>query len=229
MCGRYTLKTTPTELAEIFLLLHTPQWGPRFNIAPTQFVGGIRAEDGARLWTLMKWGLIPSWAKDPAIGNRLINARGETVHEKPSFRAAFKRRRCLIPVDGFYEWQRTGTRGKDKQPFHIHRVDRQPFAFAGLWETWSAPDGSEVESCTIITTEPNELLATIHDRMPVILEPEDYDLWLDTEVEAESLRELIRPCPADGFEMYAVSKDVNNARNERAGLDEPEARQQSLF
>jgi putative SOS response-associated peptidase YedK len=222
MCGRFTLKASPTELAASFELFREPEWGPRFNVAPSQPIGGIRNVDGQREWSLLRWGLIPSWAKDEKIGYRMINARGETVHEKPSFRAAFKRRRCLIPVDGFYEWKAVGEgRSKPKQPFHIRRTDQQVFAFAGLWECWTSPDGSEVESCTIVTTSANSLLAQIHDRMPVILDPDEYDVWLDTDVKAEALQQLLDPHSTDTLEMYPVGFEVNNARTERPGLHLP--------
>lgn len=222
MCGRYTLKTPAADLVDAFDLLFEPDFiMPRFNIAPSQPVAGIREIDGARQMTQFRWGLIPFWAKDPSIGYKMINARGETVHEKPSFRTAFKKRRCLIVVDGFYEWERSGG-PKNKQPFHIRRVDQQPFAFAGLWETWKSPDGSPLESCTIITTTPNDLLSRIHDRMPVILDPSDYRIWLDpTFDKTEVLRELIKPCIHDDLEMYAVSPKVNNARNETPDLHLP--------
>lgn len=225
MCGRITLKASPEEMARAFSLLRDPEWVASFNIAPSQPVGSVRLVDGRREWTLFRWGLIPSWAKDEKIGYRTFNARGETVHEKPSFRTAFKRRRCLIVADGFYEWQRLGdatkSSSKSKQPFYIRRTDQRPFAFAGLWECWTPSDGSEVESCTIVTTEANELLAPIHDRMPVILSPDEYDLWLDPEIEAAALRQLLDPHPATDFEMYPVSSDVNNARIERPGLHLP--------
>ncbi len=224
MCGRFTLQASPAEMAASFELFREPEWTPRFNIAPSQPVGAIRNIDGRREWSLFRWGLIPSWAKDEKIGYRMINARGETVHEKPSFRAAFKRRRCLIPVDGFYEWKAGAEgerRSKPKQPFHIRRTDQQLFAFAGLWECWTSGDGSAVESCTIVTTEANSLLAQIHDRMPVILNPDGYDLWLDTDVEATALRQLLQPHSTDPFEMYPVGFDVNSARTERPELHLP--------
>lgn len=225
MCGRFTVKAPPDEIAVAFELFRDPEWTPRYNIAPTDPVGAVRNVDGRREWTLFRWGLIPFWAKDEKIGSRMINARGETVHEKPAFRAAFQRRRCLIVTDGFYEWQRSDSSSRrasrPKQPFHIRRTDRQLFAFAGLWECWTPPDGSELESCTIVTTEANELLAPIHHRMPVILSPDEYDLWLDPEIEAEALRQLLDPHPAADFEMYPVSTDVNSARTERPGLHLP--------
>jgi len=222
MCGRFTLKASPAEMAASFELFREPEWAPRFNIAPSQPIGGIRNVEGQREWSQLRWGLIPSWAKDEKIGYRMINARCETVHEKPSFRSAFKRRRCLIPVDGFYEWTAVGEgRSKPKQPFHIRRTDQQTFAFAGLWECWTSADGSKVESCTIVTTSANSLLAQIHDRMPVILNPNEYAAWLDPDVEAEALQQLLVPHGADAYEMYPVAFDVNNARTERAGLHLP--------
>lgn len=222
MCGRYTLKTPAADLVDVFDLMFAPNFvSPRYNIAPSQPVAAVRNIDGQRQLSLFRWGLIPFWAKDPSIGYKMINARGETVHEKPSFRAAFKQRRCLILADGFYEWERSGSR-KNKQPFHIRRIDQQPFAFAGLWESWNSPDGSPLESCTIVTTTPTDLLSTIHDRSPVILDPADYQIWLDPAFDqTDLLRELIKPYAGDDFEMYAVSRDVNSAQNETAGLHLP--------
>lgn len=160
---------------------------------------------------LLHWGLIPSWSKDPEIGSRMINARAETLHEKPSFRAAFRRRRCLIPADGFYEWQRLE---RKKQPYYFCRNDHQPFAFAGLWEHWESADG-EIESCTIVTTAANDLLKSIHDRMPVILQPEDYDLWLDPQVqETDRLQHLLFPDEDSPFIRYPVSTKVNRPQND---------------
>jgi putative SOS response-associated peptidase YedK len=161
--------------------------------------------------TFLHWGLIPSWSKDRKIGSRLINARSETVTEKPSFRAAFKRRRCLIPADGFYEWQRQGSR---KQPIYIHSHDGAPFALAGLWETWQAADGSVIDSCTILTTEPNELMEPIHNRMPVILEPPDYDTWLHPGDNPNVALHLLRPYASEKMAAYPVSTLVNNPRND---------------
>jgi putative SOS response-associated peptidase YedK len=218
MCGRFTLHTSPSQLAELFDLPETPLLVPRYNIAPTQPVGIVRlnSQMGQREWALVHWGLVPSWSKDPSIGARLVNARAETVDEKPSFRAAFRRRRCLVPADGFYEWQRTGGQ---KQPYHIQIGDGQPFAFAGLWEYWEGADGSGLESCTILTTGANELMAPIHDRMPVVVAPEDYADWLGPGTEQDKrelsqLRHLLRPYPAELMRAVPVSPFVNNARNE---------------
>ena len=218
MCGRFTLHTSPEQLAEHFDLEETPPLAARYNIAPTQPVAIVRPdrEANSREWALVHWGLIPSWAKEPGIGARMINARGETVAEKPSFRAALRRRRCLLPADGFYEWKKEG---RSKQPFHIRLRSQEPFAFAGLWETWTAPDGSELQSCTLITTEANELMATVHDRMPVILAPEDYAQWLGTGKDADAreldqLQHLLRPFDAELMEAYPVSQQVNNPQVE---------------
>ena len=217
MCGRFTLHTPASVLATFFNLPETPVLVPRYNIAPTQPVAIVRAPAGPnqREWALVRWGLIPSWAKDPSIGARMINARAETVAEKPSFRAPFKRRRCLVPADGFYEWRKVG---KGKQPYYIHMQDGGPFAIAGLWEHWQGADGSELQTCTLLTTEPNDLLAPIHNRMPVIIAPEDYDEWLDVSSEGPGflslLHHLLRPYPARAMDVYPVSTYVNNARNE---------------
>ncbi|MCB9136848.1 MAG: SOS response-associated peptidase [Caldilineaceae bacterium] len=224
MCGRFTLHTPADALATLFDLPEAPALAPRYNIAPTQPVAIVRPNAAAtgREWALTLWGLIPSWSKDPSFGARLINARSETVAEKPSFRAAFKRRRCLIPADGFYEWQKAGKR---KQPYYMGMDDGAPFAFAGLWEAWQGPDGGELQSCTILTTTPNELLEPIHNRMPVILAPEDYDDWLDHASEhprdLDRLQHLMRPFPAEKMRAYPVSTYVNNARNEGLACIEP--------
>jgi putative SOS response-associated peptidase YedK len=185
MCGRYTLAESPRKLAKRFDVPETPDLpfdGQRYNIAPTQQVPIVRQKDKKLEMVLAKWGLIPSWAKDMKIGNQLINARADTVATKPSFRSAFKSRRCLIPADGFYEWRKTED---GKQPFHIRMKDKEPFAFAGLWERWRPEEGEPVESCTIITTDANELMGPIHNRMPVILAPEDYATWLRTDQTTE--------------------------------------------
>lgn len=218
MCGRFTLNASPEQLAALFALPEAPVLAPRYNIAPTQPVGIVRlnSQTHQREWALTVWGLIPSWAKDPSMGARMINARAETVAEKPAFRAAFKRRRCLVPASGFYEWQKQGAR---KQPHYITHADGGPLAFAGLWESWRGPDGSELDTCTILTTEPNELMATLHNRMPVILAPEDYGQWLGSGGDASSheldqMRHLLRPFPAAAMKAYPISTYVNNPRNE---------------
>ena len=175
MCGRYTLTADAESIQLAFNLDDVEGWtDPRFNIAPSQEVAVITGRD-PRALSFMKWGLVPSWAKDPKIGNRMINARSETAAEKPSFRTAFKRRRCLIPADGYYEWSK---RDKKKVPMYIQHSERDLFAFAGLWESWKRPDGTWLNSCTILTTEANETIRPVHHRMTVIIEPEDYELWL---------------------------------------------------
>ena len=221
MCGRYTLKTPVNVLAERFDLADYPSsLTPNYNIAPTQEVAAIVEEGEERKLEAFRWGLIPSWAKDPSIGNKMINARAETVSEKPSFRSAFKKRRCLIVADGFYEWQKTDD---GKQPFHIKMNDSSPFAFAGLWETWDG-DGEEIRSCSIITTEANDLMNEIHHRMPVILHPENYGVWLDSGFEEkEALSDLLKPYPSDDMELYAVSRRVNKPSNNEPSVLEPAA------
>lgn len=214
MCGRFTLIAPGEAVAELFDLSEAPELAPRYNIAPTQPVAAVRynRDKGKREFTHFHWGLIPSWAKDPAIGSRMINARSETAAEKPSFRAAFKYRRCLVPTDGFYEWWKVDG---GKQPVRIHMKDERPFAIAGLWEHWQSPDGSEIESCTLLTTGPNDLLKPIHNRMPVILAKEDFDLWLDPGAQHPGeVQPLLRPFTSDKMTFYPVSTHVNNPRNE---------------
>lgn len=217
MCGRFTLTVDPAELKDTFDAYTFPsQFAPRFNIAPTQPVLAI-PNDAKNRADFFMWGLIPSWSKDPTIGNKLINARGETIAEKPSFRGGFKYKRCLIPADGFYEWKALSG-AKTKTPYFIHMKDRKPFAFAGLWDEWQSPDGDTVRTCTIITTEPNDLMAALHNRMPVILHPKDYDLWLDpTPQTPDKLQHLIKPFPTDNMSAYPVSTLVN-----KPGNDQPE-------
>lgn len=216
MCGRFILMSPGRDLAERFRLEDEPKLDPRYNIAPTQTVAVIRQdkETLTRRLTLVRWGLIPSWAKDPSIGPRLINARAETAAEKPAFRAAFSHRRCLVPADGFYEW----TRGKTgKQPFLVTLSDRSTFAFAGLWERWQTPAGEFTETCTLLTTDANELLRPIHDRMPVILRSEDYDTWLDTSLKnPDALKHLLRPYLSTEMTIRAVNPKVNKAEYDAA-------------
>lgn len=214
MCGRFTLTVDPEQLRETFPGVKIPdEIQPRYNIAPSQPVAVI-ANDGQNRLDFFTWGLIPSWAKDPAIGNRMINARAETLAEKPSFRAAYRRRRCLVLADGFYEWrQEPGS--KAKTPMYIQMESREPFAFAGLWEIWHSADGSEIRSCNIITTEPNNLLKQIHNRMPVILPRESYDLWLAPgEMEPQQLDPLLKPFPAQEMMAFPVSRLVNSPAND---------------
>jgi putative SOS response-associated peptidase YedK len=214
MCGRFTLTVNPEEVQETFNSYSFPQtFAPRFNIAPTQPVLAIPNDD-QNTADFFVWGLIPMWAKDPSIGNRLINARAETLEEKPAFRGSLKYKRCLILADGFYEWK--SAEGKKlKTPYFIHMKDRKPFAFAGLWDSWNSPDGSLVKSCTIITTEPNELTGIIHNRMPVILHPRDYAKWLDPSPQTpDQLKPLLKPFPADLMNAYPVSPLVNTPAND---------------
>lgn len=215
MCGRFTLTVDPAEIADTFGNFTFPtQFAPRYNIAPTQPVLAI-PNDAKNKADFFIWGLIPSWAKDPSIGNKLINARGETIAEKPSFRGGFKYKRCLILTDGFYEWK-TQPGMKTKTPYFIHMKDRQPFAFAGLWDEWQSPEGSSVRTCTIITTEPNELMLSLHNRMPVILDPKDYDLWLDAAPQTpDKLIHLIKPFPTENMSAHPVSTLVNKPGNDR--------------
>jgi putative SOS response-associated peptidase YedK len=210
MCGRFTLKTSRQVLAEWFKLDSFPELRPRYNVAPTQDVPVVRASaDGGREVALLRWGLVPSWADDPGIGNRLINARAEGVDTKPSFRTAFKQRRCLVVADGFYEWQ--PRKGK-KQPW-LFQVRGEPFAFAGLWERWQHGGEDPVESCTLITTEANDLVKPVHNRMPVILPSSVYNLWLDPEVKsADTLLPLLKPFEASLMTAVPVSTRVNNPK-----------------
>jgi len=216
MCGRYTITATPEVLRALFGYAEQPNFPPRFNIAPTQPIPIVRLVDGKRHFALVRWGLLPSWVKDPKKFTLLINARGETVCEKPAFRAAMKRRRCLIPADGFYEWQAGGQR---KQPFYIHAKSGAPFAFAGLWETWTGPNGEELETGTIVTTTANKTLAPIHDRMPVIVPRDAFDLWLDAaNVDPKTAEALIVPAPENFLEAYPISTDVNRVANDNPKL-----------
>ena len=223
MCGRFTLTVDPAEIADAFSDYTFPsQFAPRFNIAPTQPVLAI-PNDAKNRADFFVWGLIPSWAKDTAIGNKLINARGETLAEKPSFRGGYKYKRCLILADGFYEWK-SQPGSKAKTPYFIHMQDRKPFAFAGLWDEWHSPDGGEVRTCTIITTEPNQLMASLHNRMPVILNPKDYDVWLDAAPQTpDKLTHLIKPFPTEKMTAHPVSTLVNKPDNDRPECDVPAA------
>jgi putative SOS response-associated peptidase YedK len=216
MCGRFTLTADLNVVQDAFPFVQMPDglrevYQPRFNIAPTQPVAVV-ANDGKDQLDFFVWGLIPFWAKDPGIGSRMINARAETLQEKPAFRSAFRRRRCLILADGFYEWRKDAG---GKTPMYLRLTNGKPFAFAGLWEAWNSPEGTEVLSCTIITTEPNELVATIHNRMPVILSEEAYSQWLQSgEMDPGSLVELLKPHPSVAMQAYAVSPLVNNPSND---------------
>jgi len=221
MCGRFTLTDPDADLAEQFNLPEVPDVQPRYNIAPTQPVAAVRlnTRSGQRELVMLRWGLIPSWAQDPEIGSRMINARAETAAEKPAFRAAFRRRRCLVVADGFYEWQK---QAGPKQPIYIHLRDRKPFGFAGLWEFWKDPEGKAIESCTLLTTEPNDLIRNFHNRMPVILSPEYYEPWLNPEIEdLDVLQPMLKAYPAEEMEAIPVSRWVNNPDNEGPRCVEP--------
>lgn len=217
MCGRYTLTSAPEAIRALFRYDEHPNFPARYNIAPTQPIAIVRMVDGKRQFALVRWGLLPSWVKDPGAFSLLINARGESVCDKPAFRAAMKRRRCLIPADGFYEWQATGK--GPKQPFYIHARSGMPLAFAGLWETWMGPNGEEVETAAIVTTAANQTLGPIHDRMPVIVPSEDFNVWLDTaNVDAKIAEAIIAPAPDDLLEAYPVSTAVNRTANDNPKL-----------
>lgn len=209
MCGRFSLAQSAESIAETFQLNAVPDWQPRYNIAPTQTIPAIvqTLEQQSRTFKPFRWGLIPSWAKDESIGSKLINARAETLAEKPAFRDAFRRRRCLILADGFYEWK---TQAGQKQPFYFQLESRKPFAFAGLWERRGAAGGELLETCTIITTDANPSSSTIHHRMPVILDPQEYDRWLDPNLtETDELRSLLDPY-SDDLKIYPVDRAVNS-------------------
>lgn len=210
MCGRFTLSTPASQLIELFQVREFPDLVPHYNIAPTQLVICIRQTDSQRTADRMRWGLVPSWAKDETIGNRLINARSETAAEKPSFRSAYAKRRCLIPTDGFYEWEKTAA--GTKQPWFIHQPDRKPFAFAGLWESWRVRNSSDEQhmlSCTILTTAANADLADIHDRMPVLIPACHYATWLSQDASTDQLSSLMQPSEAGTLQRYRVSTIVN--------------------
>jgi putative SOS response-associated peptidase YedK len=215
MCGRYTVSTPPEILADLFELAQIPLFPPRFNLAPTQEAPIVRvlAPGEPRRLDLVRWGLIPTWAQEAAIGNRMINARADGVAEKPAFRSSFKKKRCLVVADGFYEWRKEGA---GKQPYWIHRKDGQPFAFAGLWASWKDPQKGEwLDTFTILTTDANETVSAIHNRMPVILDREQYGLWLDPAVsDAGRLQELLVPAPAGELTAFPVSRAVNSPANE---------------
>jgi putative SOS response-associated peptidase YedK len=222
MCGRFTLRTAGEELARHFQLDTIPDdYHERYNIAPKQPVV-VLADRTVRRLDYFRWGLIPSWAKDESIGYKMINARVETLDQKPSFRSAFRKRRCLIIADGFYEWKKEDDK---KIPVYIRLKSGKPFAFAGLWEAWTNPGGEILRSCTIVTCEPNELMAQYHHRMPVILPPEKYDEWLDVEnFYPEKLKAMLVPYPADEMEAYVVSSKVNNPMNDEPDCIEPVGR-----
>lgn len=213
MCGRFALKAPPRTVQEHFHLPEAPHLSSRFNIPPSQAVAAVRHLPGKpfRQLDMLHWGLVPFWAKDAKIGYKMINARAETLAEKPAFRNAFKKRRCLIAADGFFEWRHTG---KIRQPFFVQLKNGAVFGFAGLWESWDSPDGNIIESCTIITVPANELIREIHDRMPVILQPDQYETWLCNPESKHSLNNLLKPYPAEEMETYPVSSLVNSPQND---------------
>jgi putative SOS response-associated peptidase YedK len=220
MCGRFSLGAT-IKVGQLFDVPDWPDMPPRYNIAPSQNVPAViqNRETASRELRPMRWGLVPFWATDPKIGNRLINARAETLATKPAFRESLRERRCLIPADGFYEWDQQGRR---KQPWYIHMRDGRPFALAGLWDRWQPADGGRLETCTIVTTASNELVQRIHDRMPVILPPAVCGLWLDPNAhDVAPLQALLRPHPADDMEAFPIGPRVNNPANDSPDLIAP--------
>jgi putative SOS response-associated peptidase YedK len=219
MCGRFTFAISPEMLAEMFGITVLADLPRRYNIAPTQQVLAVRTSDEGRRADFLRWGLVPSWAKDPSMGSRMINARSESIHEKPAFRHAIRYRRCIIPAGGFYEWMEQG--GK-KYPLYVRIKESAIMGFAGIWDHWKNPEGETLETCSILTTASNRLIRPLHDRMPVILRPEEYDLWLDRNItEPDRLKPLYEPFPANLMEMYPVSPLVNNPRNDSPACIEP--------
>ena len=215
MCGRYTLHQKTADLAKRYNLATIPDSiSKNFNVAPGQVMSVItESESGKPTIELMKWGLIPVWAKDPRIGYKMINARSETIFEKPAWRSVIKKKRCLIPADGFYEWKKQSD-AKVKQPFYIHPKQFELFSFAGVWESWKDENNNEIRTYAIITTEPNKEMSSVHDRMPVILHPEDEASWLEpSKVTRDDIEPLLRPFEDNGLEIYEVSKDVNTVKN----------------
>jgi putative SOS response-associated peptidase YedK len=219
MCGRYAITSAPEAIRRLFGYDEQPNFPPRYNVAPTQPVPIVRMAAGKRQFALVRWGFIPSWVKDPRGFALLINARGESLDAKPAFRAALRYRRCLFPADGFYDWRRAGERAA---PYYVRRKDGGPMAFAGLWENWMGPNGEEMETAAIVTTRANRMLAPIHPRMPAIVPPEAFGLWLDSaKVDATTAAALIAPAPEDMLESYPVSPAVNRAANDAPDLLEP--------
>ena len=218
MCGRYCITSAPEAIRALFRYPDRPNFPPRYNVAPTQPVPVVRLMEGERRFALVRWGLIPAWVKDPKGFALLINARGETLNDKPAFRNAMKRRRCLFPADGFYEWKVEGGR---RRAFHARRPGGGPLAFAGLWETWTGPNGEEMETAAIVTTQANQEMGQVHHRAPVIVAPEQFDLWLSSEADANIAAELIAPAPQGSMEVYEVSPAVNKVANDSPELVEP--------
>jgi putative SOS response-associated peptidase YedK len=227
MCGRYSITSPPEAIQRVFQVPELPNLPARYNVAPTQEVPAVRVEtgpedDGGRHLVQLRWGLIPFWADDPAIGSRMINARAESAPDKPAFRAAFRRRRCLVVADGFYEWQAPARKGGRKQPYRIQLASGAPFGFAGLWERWTNPEDQRVvESCTILTTDANDLLKPIHPRMPVMLSPEHFGVWLDPETDVETARGLLGPYPDASLTVYPISTRVNAVAHDDPAVIDP--------
>lgn len=219
MCGRYCITSAPEAIRALFRYPDRPNFPPRYNVSPTQPVPIVRLVEGERRFALVRWGLIPPWVKDPKGFALLINARGETVNEKPAFRNAMKRRRCLFSADGFYEWKVEGGR---RRTFHARRPGGGPLAFAGLWEIWMGPNGEEMETAAIVTTEANREMRAVHHRAPVIVPPEQFDLWLDTaNADVKTATKLIAPASDGSMEVYEVSPAVNKVANDAPELVEP--------
>src|SRR5499425_3075113 len=207
MCGRYMVLSSPEAIRRLFGYPEQPNFPPRYNVAPTQPVPIVRVVEGARQFALVRWGLIPPWVEDPRNFSLLINARVESVNDKPAFRNAMRRRRCLFPADGFYEWKAEGRR---RRPYFVRRKDSSPFAFAGLWETWTGPNGEELETAAIVTTVANRALRLLHPRMPAIIPPEAFDMWLDcSKIDAKIAAAMLLPAPDHQFESYEISPAVN--------------------
>lgn len=222
MCGRYAITLPPEAMQRLFAYGERPNFPPRYNIAPTQPVPVVRVHDGARQFILMRWGFIPGWVKDIRSFPLIINIRSESAGEKPSFRAALTRRRCLMPVDGFYEWHRIGQgRQGESRAYLFRRKDRGLFALAALWETWHSPDGSEIDTVALINGPANGLMSAIHDRCPVIIDSRDYDRWLDPAAGADAVQPLLRPPPDDLLEMVRISSAVNKVANDNPQVQEP--------
>jgi len=218
MCGRYAITSAPEAIRALFGYEEQPNFPPRYNVAPTQPVPIVRLTEGRCSFALVRWGLIPAWVEDPRAFTLVINARGESVNERPAFRNAMRRRRCLFPADGFYEWRQEG---KERRPFFVRPRAGGPMAFAGLWEAWMGPNGEEMETAAIVTTTANRMLAAIHERMPVIVTPDAFDFWLDGKVDGETAAALIAPAREDLLEAYEVSPAVNRVTNDSADLIAP--------
>ena len=219
MCGRYAITSVPEAIRALFGYPETPNFPPRYNVAPTQPIPVVRLNEGQRSFALLRWGLIPAWVKDPRAFSLLINARSESVLDKPAFRNAMQRRRCLIPADGFYEWKQEGGA---KRPYFVRPRAGGPIAFAGLWEAWMGPNGEEMETACIVTTAANRALRSLHQRMPVVIPPEAFDLWLnDRTVDAETAAALLVPAPDALFEAYEVTTAVNRTANDAPELIAP--------